>query len=58
MFAPMIFLRIFVSLLLIIALIGLFGLKSFYRLFEDGVTITKFEFVPEKIPSPGKLTQD
>ena len=54
----MTFLRIFVSLLLFIGFIGLFGLKSFLRFFEDGVTITKYEFVPEKISSPGKLTPD
>ena len=54
----MILLRIFVSLLLIIGFVGLFGLKSFSRFLEDGVTISKFEFVPEKISSPGKWTQD
>ena len=31
----------------------LFGFKSLLRFFEDGVTITKYEFVPEKITSPG-----
>ena len=47
-------LRIFVSGLLVIGFFGLFGFKSFSRLFEDGVTITKTKFVSEKISSPGK----
>ena len=51
-------LRIFVSGLLIICFIGLFGLKSFGRFFEDGVTISKYELVPGKISSPGKFNKD
>ena len=48
-------LRIFVSGLLVIGYFGLFGFKSFNRFLEDGVTITKYEFVPEKVFSPGKV---
>ena len=48
-------LRIFVSGLLIIGFIGLFGLNSLDKFFEDGVTITKYEVVPEEISSPGKF---
>ena len=48
-------LRIFVSGLLVIGYFGLFGFKSFNRFLEDGVTITKYEIVPEKVISPGKV---
>ena len=41
--------------LLIIGFIGLFGLNSLGRFLEDGVTITKYEVVPEEISSPGKF---
>ena len=47
-------LRTFVSGLLVIGFLGLFGLTSLKRFFGDGVTITKYEIVPEKISSPGK----
>ena len=55
MFASKNMLRIFVSGVLIIGFIGLFGLKSFNRFFEDGVTISKHEVVPKEISSPGKF---
>ena len=48
-------LRIFVSGLLVIGYLGLFGFKSFNRFLEEGVTITKYEFIPEKVVSPGKV---
>ena len=41
--------------LLIIGFIGLFGLDSLGKFFEDGVTITKYEVVPEEISSPSKF---
>ena len=41
--------------LLIIGFIGLFGLKSLGKFFEDCVTITKYEVVPEEISSPSKF---
>ena len=55
MFASINILRFFVSGLLIIGFIGLFGLKSLGKFFEDGVTITKYEVVPEEISSPSKF---
>lgn len=55
MFVSVDILRIFVSGLLIIGYIGLFGIKSFCRYFEEGVTITKYEIEPDEIPSPGKF---